>query len=83
MAQNMLFSSSYSSCVTKYHLEENHARHSLCNCGGVFFRRLYLLCTWTGQSLEEAMSMEYLVSGIIAALLMIYLVYSLIKPEKF
>ncbi|MFA6011986.1 MAG: K(+)-transporting ATPase subunit F [Desulfobacteraceae bacterium] len=29
------------------------------------------------------MNMEYLISGIIAALLVIYLVYSLIKPEKF
>jgi len=64
-------------------MEENHAGHSLCNRGGVFFRRLCLLRAWTWPSLEETMNMEYLISGIIAALLVIYLVYSLIKPEKF
>jgi K+-transporting ATPase KdpF subunit len=29
------------------------------------------------------MNAEYLVSGVIAALLLVYLLYALLKPEKF
>jgi len=32
---------------------------------------------------EDWMNTEYLISGIIALLLLIYLMYALLKPEKF
>jgi K+-transporting ATPase KdpF subunit len=32
---------------------------------------------------EETMNTEYIVSGIIALLLLFYLMYALLKPEKF
>lgn len=42
-----------------------------------------LIREWPGKSVEEIMIIEYVLSGVIAILLMIYLFYSLIKPEKF
>jgi K+-transporting ATPase KdpF subunit len=32
---------------------------------------------------ERAVNLEYLVGGIIAALLTVYLVYALLRPERF
>jgi K+-transporting ATPase KdpF subunit len=35
------------------------------------------------RSEEKAMNAEYIISGLIAVLLLVYLLYALLKPEKF
>ena len=36
-----------------------------------------------GEKAEEAMNTEYIVTGVIALLLLAYLIFALLKPERF
>jgi len=40
-------------------------------------------CSCENLDLENWMNAEYIVSGIIAMLLLFYLMYALLRPEKF
>ena len=48
---------------------------------------IYVISVYQGtrkrQKAEEAMNAEYIVTGIIALMLLGYLVFALLKPEKF
>jgi K+-transporting ATPase KdpF subunit len=44
---------------------------------------VFLLLRKEPDNKEEALNIEYTVSGLIALLLLFYLMYALLKPEKF
>ena len=48
---------------------------------------IYVVSVYQGarrrQKAEEVMNTEYVVTGVIALLLLAYLVFALLKPEKF
>ena len=54
--------------------------------GGTLFG-IYVVSVFQGsrrrQRAEEAMNTEYIVTGVIALLLLAYLIFALLKPEKF
>jgi K+-transporting ATPase KdpF subunit len=51
--------------------------------GDVSVRRCGAALRPSKRSEEKAMNAEYIVSGLIAVLLLVYLLYALLKPEKF
>jgi len=64
-----------------YEFRRDHQlRHS---AGDVFVRRSGAALEPSKRSEEKAMNAEYIVSGLIAVLLLVYLLYALLKPEKF
>jgi K+-transporting ATPase KdpF subunit len=56
-----------------------YERYFLYRGGGRFLRRLLV----PDQGLREIVIMDYLLAGIAAFFLFLYLVYALLKPERF
>ena len=53
--------------------------------GSFCLRSIVRWCSqaFVGVWLEEKMNAEYIASGLIALLLLIYLLYAMLKPERF
>ena len=62
--------------------EVNHVGSVLCRCGDRFLRPDVGLYKSRGPSLRR-IEMEYLIAGITAVFLFVYLMYALLRPERF
>jgi K+-transporting ATPase KdpF subunit len=60
----------------------NHARRGIHPIGHRHFRRRLRLCRAVREDVT-AMSIDYILGGIVTIGVMIYLVYALIRPERF
>ncbi len=60
-----------------------YARHLLRTNRHSVFRRLLGLHQGVRQAVERQIEMDYIIAGIAAFFLFVYLIYALLRPEKF